>query len=102
VAETKSRRGGPRPGASQPKPPTLLKVPAEECEDSLDFLRAVIRDNKAPAELRVRAAVSLAQYEHTRSKDGGKNLTKTTKSREAASGKFAPGAPPKLVVNNRE
>lgn len=97
----KEKPPGAVPGAaSPPKPPVLLDVAPEECEDSLDFLRAVIRDQKAPADLRVRAAISLAQYEHTRSKDGGKNLAKTQKSREAANGKFAPGEPPRLAINN--
>lgn len=100
MAGKKGRSGGPRPGASQPKPPVLLNIDADACDEPLDFLLAVMRDPKAPAELRLRAAISASQYVHTRTKDGGKTVLKTEKARAAATGKFAPGAPPKLVVNN--
>lgn len=88
-------RSGRRPGP--PKKPVLLGAKGDE---PLEFLLNVMKDPKAPAELRVRAAVSAAQYVHTRTKDGGKNVVKTEKAKAAASGKFAPGAPPKLVVDN--
>jgi hypothetical protein len=102
MAADEKPKGDPPPGASQPKPPVLLDIPPDQCDEPLDFLLAVMRDPKAPAEIRVRAAICASQYVHTRTKDGGKNIVKTEKSREAATGKFAPGAPPKLVVSNRE
>lgn len=99
MAGTKGHSGGARDGSGpDPKPPTLLNVTADE---PLDFLLAVMKDPSAPAELRVRAAVCAAQYVHTRTKDGGKNVVKTEAAKEVAtSGKYAPGAPPRLAVDN--
>jgi len=100
MSGVKGRSGGAREGSGpKPKDPVLLDIPEADCEEPLTFLLAVMKDPKAPADLRVRAAISASQYVHTRTKDGGKNLLKTEKSRDAAVGKFAPGAPPKLVVN---
>jgi phage terminase small subunit len=102
MSGVKGKSGGARPGSGpKPKPPVLLKIKPQDCEEPLEFLLAVMRDPKAPADLRVRSAISASQYVHTRTKDGGKNVVKTEKSKEAARGRFAPGEPPKLaVVNN--
>jgi hypothetical protein len=69
-------------------------------EDPLDFLLAVMKDPSAPAAERVRAAISASQYVHVRTKDGGKKVIKGKAAEAAGGGKFAPAAPPKLVVNN--
>lgn len=101
MAGVKGRSGGPREGAgAKPKEAVYLDVAEGDCEDSLDFLRAVIRSNDAPLSERVRCAISLAQYEHTRNRDGGKNVAKTSRAEKAASGKFASGEAPRLAVDN--
>ena len=48
------------------------------------------------------AAVAAAQYVHIKKGDGGKKDEDAEKAKKAGSGKFAPSAPPKLVVNNRK
>lgn len=100
MAGVKGRSGGARKGAGRKAKPLVYLPHLDGGDDALEFLASVRKDTKAPADLRVRAAVSEAQYTHVRTRDGGKNLVKTEKSRDAAKGKFAPGAPPKLVVNN--
>lgn len=102
MAGVKGRSGGARKGAGG-KPKPLVYLPhLDGGEDALDFLAAVRRDKKAPADLRVRAAISEAQYTHVRTRDGGKNVAKSDKAKEAAKGRLAPGAPPLRVVKNGE
>ena len=93
-------RGGIRKGAGRPrKAPPLLEAKGDE--DSLEFLRLVMHDNTIDARTRTRAAVALAQYEHTKRGDGGKKEEKGRAAKAAGEGKFKPAAPPRLVVNNR-
>jgi phage terminase small subunit len=51
---------------------------------------------QSPA-LRVRAAIAAAQYTNVKLHDGGKKDAAKDKAAKAATGKFAPAAPPKLV-----
>lgn len=100
MSGVKGRSGGARTG-SGPKPrPQVYLEHLDGGEDALDFLAAVRRDRNAPADLRVRAAIVEAQYTHVRTKDGGRNKAKGENSKAAATGKFAPGAPPLRVVEN--
>jgi phage terminase small subunit len=92
-------RGGARPGAGRPpKEPTVLAIPGGK--DPLEFLLAVMNDESAKPELRVRAAIAAAQYKHTKLADGGKKDERQRAAEAAGSGKFSAGAPPKLVVSN--
>lgn len=92
-------KSGPKRKRESAREPILLEH-LTGGEDALAFLAAVRCDPKAPAELRLRAAVSEAQYTHVRTRDGGKNLTKGDKAKEAARGRLAPGAQPLRVVKN--
>jgi phage terminase small subunit len=102
MAGVKGRSGGARSGAgrkSKPKaPPPVLDVPAGN--DPLTFLLGVMNDAGADARLRVRAAVAAAQYVHAKQGEGGKKDAAERAAGSAAAGKFAPAAPPRLVVNN--
>jgi len=51
--------------------------------------------------LQVRAAIAAVQYTHTKRHDGGKKDDAADKAKRAAAGRFAAGAAPQLVVNNR-
>jgi len=93
--------GGARPGAGRkPKPPVEPAVVADDT-DPLTFLEWVMRGRIEASPLQVRAAVAAAQYRHTKTGDGGKRDAEKGAAKKAGSGKFAPKAPPKLVVNNR-
>lgn len=106
MAGVKGRSGGPRKNAGgarkgagrKPKPPPVIDVPADQ--DPLAFLLSVMNSAETDARLRVRAAVAAAQYVHTKRGEGGKKESAEKAAGEAASGKFAPSAPPRLVVNN--
>lgn len=94
MAGVKGRSGGARPGSGRkPKP----KLPA--ADTPIAFLLSVMNDPNQDPRLRVRAAITAAQYEHTKKADGGKR-EELAKAAEEAARKFAPPSPPKLVVSN--
>jgi hypothetical protein len=68
--------------------------------DPLEFLEMVVNDPSAPLKDRIRAAIAAAQYKHTKLHDGGKKDATADAAKKAAGGRFAPKAPPKLVVSN--
>lgn len=102
MAGVKGRSGGARKGAGRkpaPKrPPAVLDVPAGQ--DPLEFLLSVMNSAETDPRLRVRAAVAAAQYVHPKRGEGGKKEQAEKAAGDAASGKFKPSAPPRLVVNN--
>jgi len=87
--------GGKRKGAG--RKPQPLEVPAGE--DPLKFLISVMNDAGADPQLRVRAAIAAAQYTHNKRGEGGKKEERQ-EAADKVSGRFAPPASPKLVVNN--
>jgi len=91
------KHGGAREGAGRPAKPDKL-IEANGDEDSLEFLRLVVRDNTVDVQTRTRAAIALAQYEHTRLSDGGKKDGRKRAAEEVAGSKFGASAPPKLAV----
>ena len=68
--------------------------------EPLEFLELVLNTPGAPLKDRIRAAIAAAQYRHTKKGDGGKKEEAADKAKRAAGGRFAPKAPPRLVVNN--
>lgn len=106
MAGVKGRSGGPRAnsggarkGAGRKKKPAPA-LDAPKTESPLEFLVGVMNDAGADARLRVRAAVAAAQYLHAKQGEGGKKDAADRAAGSAATGKFAPAAPPRLVVNN--
>lgn len=75
-------------------------TPPAAADSPLDFLIGVMNDINQDPRLRVRAAIAAAQYKHLKRHDGGKKDEQGATARQTAKGKFAPAAPPKLVVNN--
>ena len=105
--------GGRRPGAGRkPKnretvpPVDQAQAPAGEptvitADTPLEFLLAVVKDTGQPIDIRLKAAQIAAPFVHTRTHDGGKKEERERAAKVAATGRFAPKAPPKLVVNNQ-
>lgn len=62
---------------------------------------SVMNDPGADQGRRDRMAVAAAPYLHPKIAEGGKKEQKNSAAKTAGAGKFAPSAPPKLVVNNR-
>ena len=100
MAGVKGKSGGPRVNAGRP-PKEPEKLSTDGQDDPLEFLLAVMNDVEVSAPLRVRAAIAAAQYKHTKRSDGGKKDEKDRAAKSAGEGKFAPAAPPRLVVNNK-
>lgn len=102
MAGVKGKSGGARKGAGRkPKPkapPPVLQIPDDH--DPLSFLLGVMGNDAVDARLRVRAAVAAVQYTHSKRGENGKKESAERAAGTAASGKFAPASPPRLVVNN--
>lgn len=107
--------GGYRPGAGRkPKPKVVHQVaetilvpePAEVPEpidgkpNMLDLLINIALGRVDANAQQVRAAIAAVQYTHTKTHDGGKKEAVAERAKKASAGRFAPKAPPKLVVNN--
>ena len=91
--------GGARPG-SGPKPKEKTRLDVPETKDPLEFLMWVMNDPNVEAQVRVRAAITAARYKRAKLPEAGKKQQQEEAAKSAGSGKFAPAAPPKLVVNN--
>lgn len=74
--------------------------PLPPVTDPLEFLRQCMSDPQLPKRERMRAAVTLAQYTSTRTKDGGKKEAKVEAAAAASTGKFAPAPPPLRIVKS--
>ncbi|MBV6304926.1 terminase small subunit [Candidimonas humi] len=69
--------------------------------DPKEFLKAVMNDPSEEMKLRVEAAKTLMPFDHGKVADQGKKGAKADAAKKAATGRFAPKAPPRLVVNNK-
>ena len=78
-----------------------LNFPALPGDSPLAFLEAVMKDPRVDLKTRVRSAIAAAQYRHLKKGDGGKKDEVADKAKVAATGRFAPKAPPKLVITNK-
>lgn len=112
-------RGGYRPGAGRPKggktkdpaPVTAAKALQETLakegellpkrRDPLEYMLDVMNDPMADDARRDRLAIAAAPFVHGRAGEHGKKESKQIAAEQAAAGRFAPGAGPRLVVNNR-
>lgn len=106
--------GGARVGAGRPrkvvagqvkeaKPAEVKKAASKADVTPLEYMLAVINDEGADKNRRDRMAVAAAPYVHGKPADAavGKKEQRQTAADEAAVGKFAVPAAPKLVINNR-
>lgn len=99
MAGVAGKSGGARPGAGRkPGPIQLLKA---DSDDPVVFLRQVMQEKGADGRLRVRAAIELAKLEGNMEPGvGSKKSRQTAAAADAGRGKLAPGAPPRLAVDN--
>jgi len=87
--------GGRRPGAGRPR-----KLPVvNNFADPLDFLRATWSGEIAPTAGQLRAAVAAMPYTHKKLGEGGAK-DQTQRAAVKVASRFAPAAPPRLVVSN--
>jgi hypothetical protein len=95
--------GGKRPGAGR-KPSVRGHLP--ECPDGempLEYLLKVMRDPEAEPRTRLEAAKIAAPFLHAKpgaDAGGKKEQRQDAAEKVATGGKFAPAAPPRLIVNN--
>lgn len=81
--------------ATQPEHPTGDK------KTPLQIMESIANDEAVPLELRLRAAQAAAPYIHPKVGEAGKKDGRKKAAGDVAGGKFAPSAPPKLVVSNK-
>ncbi|MFH1010216.1 MAG: hypothetical protein V1784_03155, partial [bacterium] len=92
--------GGKRAGSGR-KPKVLVALePSPAAATPLDVLLAIMRDAKADQRVRFEAAKAAAPYLHAKVGEAGKKGERQAAAAKVAAGKFAPAAPPRLVVNN--
>jgi phage terminase small subunit len=60
----------------------------------------VMNDTGQPPNRRDRMAIAAAPFIHERAGEKGKKEEKAEAAKRAVTGKFAPSAPPKLIVDN--
>jgi phage terminase small subunit len=102
----RANSGGARPGAGRkpkPKPEPVLVVASVNDEapakdDTLKLLQDIAFGRIDASPIQVRAAIAAVQYTHVKKGDGGKRDEAQERAEKAAS-KFAPSAPPRLVVS---
>lgn len=77
-------------------------VPQDSSEKTpLEYMLAVMNDPRVEGGRRDRMAVAAAAYLHSKVGEKGIRAAKKDAAKTAGAGKFAPAAPPKLVVSNR-
>ena len=102
MAGVKGRSGGARPGSGRkPKAKSApAVVHAAKDGDPKDFLIGVMDNKNIDEKLRIDAAKALLPYLYPKIGEGGKKEAAAAKAKSTSAGKFAPAAPPKLVVSN--
>lgn len=98
MAGKPGRSGGARPGAGRPrKEPDVLAL-FETYDDPLEFLKAVMNDKAASAQMRVDAAKAMLPYKHNKLGEGGKKDQQQQAAKKAGNGKFGSAPPPLRVI----
>lgn len=88
--------GGARTGAGRPK-----KIHSQldgKTRSPLDYLLALMNDPLADPLRRDKAAIAAAAYMHAKAGEGGKKSEAQAAAARAATGRFAPGQPPKFAT----
>ena len=102
MAGAKGRSGGARSGAGRkPQEPVFIDSTDLLTSDPKQFLTALMNDSAADIKLRADAANALLNAELRSQEAKGKKEERNDAAKKASTNKFAPSAPPKLVVNNK-
>jgi hypothetical protein len=95
-------KGSKTPREKEPKAPVDVKKSAKTAQMlPLEYMLKVMNDDGAEEMRRDRMAVSAAPFVHAKPGEQGKKGQKDDAAKQAGKGRFAPSAPPKLVVNNK-
>lgn len=87
------------PGAAKGR--ESVRAQAKRYDDPMDFLTDLMNNGAEDMKTRKEAAAALLPYKHKKLGEGGKKDAAADAASKVATGRFAPKAPPKLVVNNR-
>jgi phage terminase small subunit len=88
-------------GARTTRGTETVKQQAKRYTDPAEFLTDLMNNAAEDIKLRKEAAAALLPYKHKKLGEGGKKDAAADAANKVATGRFAPKAPPKLVVNNR-
>ena len=91
--------GGARPGAGK-KPRVVPPVAINASPDPQKFLLDLMNDPAADPRMRLDAAKALMPFMHGKP-GAGKKDERVQAAKKVSTGKFAPAAPPRLIVNNK-
>ena len=79
----------------------LVDIPPTD--DPLEVLKAVMNNPRLDVKIRMRAAVTMAQYTNIKKADGGKKDARNDAACELVlTSKFAPQPPPRLAIVARQ
>ena len=79
----------------------LVNIPPTD--DPLEVLKAVMNNPRLDVKIRMRAAVTMAQYTNIKKADGGKKDARNDAACELVlTSKFAPQPPPRLAIVARQ
>lgn len=98
-------RGGYRAGSGRPKKgeksvsDEIAEI-VKRYDDPVEYMLDVMNDPNVDAQRRDRMAIAAAPFIRARAAETGKKETKAEAAKKASEGKFAPSAPPRLVVSN--
>lgn len=88
------------PKATEPEQPIDADgEPVIPGAEPLDFLQSIINETRLKLAVRMQAAALAVAYKHAKPAPIGKKEAKQDAAKKVS--RFAPAAPPKLVVNNR-
>lgn len=104
--KTRAPRGGKLPdapagwpfGTTEP-PPEVADEVVDPTLSPLDFALKVMRDPAVPLATRLAAMAQALPYCHTKKGEGGKKSGQEVAAKTTATGRFGPGAPPRLVAS---
>jgi phage terminase small subunit len=103
-------RGGSRPGAGRPRrskpaaattPPAAAEPAAKLEQTPLEYVLAVMNDPAVDADRRDKMALAALGFVHAKGAQPGKKQQQQEAAERATTNRFAPPAPPKLVVDNQ-
>jgi phage terminase small subunit len=114
MAGVKGKSGGARPNsggkregagrkrvAAVPIAPEVAKAKPGEPLDPRPTLELVALGHMEVSPSQMKALLALLPYVHVKRGEGGKKDAAVDRAKKAATGRFAPKAPPRLVVDNR-